>query len=159
MEKEVKRIVRIAGVDLDGSKKVEDALLKVPGISHSFARAIRIACKFEAEQRLGELSDEKIELLKKVLKDPAKFGIPSFLFARRKEWRTGETRHLFGAEVELARREDIKQMQKIRTYRGVRHALGYKVRGQRTKARGANIRGRVGPVIGVLRKKARRERK
>jgi small subunit ribosomal protein S13 len=48
----------------------------------------------------------------------------------------------------LQLREDINLLRKIRSYRGIRHERGLKVRGQRTKSTG-----RRGLVVGVIRKK------
>lgn len=45
-------------------------------------------------------------------------------------------------------REDVEGMKRIRSYKGVRHEFGYKVRGQRTRSTG-----RGGAVVGVVRTK------
>jgi ribosomal protein S13 len=48
---------------------------------------------------------------------------------------------------------DVESLKAKRCYRGVRHIHSYKVRGQRTRSRGANVRGRVGSTVGVVKKK------
>jgi len=63
---------------------------------------------------------------------------------------TGETHHFFGPDLETARRDDINQMKMIRSYRGVRHERGQKVRGQRTRSNG-----RTGMAAGVIKKDAK----
>ncbi len=56
--------------------------------------------------------------------------------------------HLVGAELLYYVRRDIEREKKIRSWRGIRHALGLKVRGQRTATTG-----RLGMTIGVHRRK------
>ena len=53
-----------------------------------------------------------------------------------------------GPDLPLKLGEDIDLLRKIRSYRGIRHERGLRVRGQRTKATG-----RRGLVVGVMRKK------
>jgi small subunit ribosomal protein S13 len=67
---------------------------------------------------------------------------------RRKDLLSGEDRHIMGADLLVNLREDINLLRKIRSYRGIRHERGLKVRGQRTKSTG-----RRGAVVGVVRKK------
>ena len=62
----------------------------------------------------------------------------------------GESPHLFGPDLETRRRDDINVMKMIRSYRGVRHERGQKVRGQRTRSNG-----RTGMAAGVLKKAAK----
>jgi small subunit ribosomal protein S13 len=59
-----------------------------------------------------------------------------------------EGKHIFGTEVATSREDDINRMRKIRSYRGIRHEQGQKVRGQRTKSTG-----RTGATVGVTKKK------
>ncbi len=61
---------------------------------------------------------------------------------------TGNDLHIMGTDMELKFREDINLLRKIRSYRGIRHERGLRVRGQRTKSTG-----RRGMVVGVVRKK------
>jgi len=65
---------------------------------------------------------------------------------RRKDRTTGEDFHLIGPDLALQKKEDITFMQNIRTWKGIRHSLGLKVRGQRTKTTG-----RTGRSVGVRR--------
>jgi small subunit ribosomal protein S13 len=67
---------------------------------------------------------------------------------RRKDVYTGENRHLTGVDLTLGNNEDINLMKKMRSYKGIRHERGQKVRGQRTKSTG-----RTGATVGVVRKK------
>jgi len=63
---------------------------------------------------------------------------------------TGETHHYISGDLETSRRDDINRMKMIRSYRGVRHERGQKVRGQRTRSNG-----RTGMAAGVLKKDAK----
>ena len=55
---------------------------------------------------------------------------------------------MLGSDWIVMVREDVDLMKRIRSYKGIRHELGYKVRGQRTRSTG-----RKGVVVGVARKK------
>ncbi len=62
----------------------------------------------------------------------------------------GESLHYVSADLETRRRDDVNLMKMIRSYRGVRHERGQKVRGQRTRSNG-----RTGMAAGVLKKAAK----
>ncbi|MCW1296434.1 MAG: 30S ribosomal protein S13 [Candidatus Parvarchaeota archaeon] len=145
---EEKKIIRIAGTDLDGNLKIERALWKIKGIGNMFARAIRTAGGWPPDKKLGELDDNEIEKLKEMIRDPAKFGIKPWLLNRRRDIETGKDMHLVSSELEFAQKSDIEFLKKIKARRGIRHMLGLKVRGQRTRNTG-----RKGPAVGVSRKK------
>ena len=76
--------------------------------------------------------------------------LPTWMLNHPVDYITGETRHLIGADLETSRRDDVNQMKMIRSYRGVRHERGQKVRGQRTRSNG-----RTGMAAGVLKKDAK----
>ena len=56
--------------------------------------------------------------------------------------------HLISTEVLIRLRDDINMMKMIRSYRGVRHELGLKVRGQRSSSNG-----RKGLALGVSKRR------
>jgi small subunit ribosomal protein S13 len=143
-----KVVVRIANTDLDGNKQLVYALKGIKGIGYTMAKAICIASGLDPKRKLGTLSGEEIELLEKVIHNPKEYGIPSFLLNRRKELETGKDLHLVGAELEVAKKFDIKRHIELRTYRGWRHMLGQPVRGQRTRS---HFREK-GKVVGVIKK-------
>src|SRR3970282_2129375 len=74
---------------------------------------------------------------------------PHWVVNRPKDWETGLDMHVFGADAEIRRRDDTTGMKMIRSYRGVRHEQGQKVRGQRTRSNG-----RTGLTVGVIKKTA-----
>lgn len=106
----------------------------------------------DPNSRIGALSEKEIELLEEIITNPIDHGIPSWMVNRKKDLRTGKDRHILGNELEITVKRDIDRMKRIKSYKGIRHQLGLKVRGQRTKSTG-----RHGLVIGVQRKKIRQQ--
>ena len=70
------------------------------------------------------------------------------MFNRRKDYVTGDNKHLIMSDLDFSLREDVKRMERTKSYKGVRHALGLPVRGQRTKT---GFR-RGGTTVGVFKK-------
>ena len=141
-------VVRIARTDLDGTLKLERALSDIKGVGQRFARAVTQAAGLSPDQRMGYVTDADVAKIEEVLKDPVKFGIPGWMVNRRKDMATGQDKHLVGSDLEFQLRTDIDGLMKIKSWRGVRHSLGLKVRGQRTRSTG-----RTGRAVGVTRKK------
>ncbi len=146
--KELRYIVRILGTDIDGSLKLPYGLAKIKGIGVNLGYAIARVAGIDPELRIGMLTDEQVRKIEEVAKDPTKYGIPSWMLNRRFDPATGRDLQLYGAELELAIKEDIQREMRIKSWRGVRHSLGLKVRGQRTRTTG-----RKGGPIGVARRK------
>jgi small subunit ribosomal protein S13 len=144
---EIKAIVRFANTDLDGEKPLIRALRGIEGISHTMSRAICTISGFDSKIKLGSLSEEELKRIEEIIRDPVKFGIPSFLLNRRNDISTGKDMHLIGPDLEVAKRFDIQRMIDSKSYKGVRHMLGLPVRGQRTRSSF-----RKGRVVGVVRK-------
>ena len=149
MSREFRHIVRVAGTDIDGSKKLVYGITRIRGIGPSFAAAVVKAAELKAEMRVGNLSEEEVDRLEDVVTDPAKYNLPPRLFNRRKDLETGRDGHLIGPDLALRTKADIDFVREIRTWKGVRHSLGLKVRGQRTKSTG-----RKGRAVGVKKKLA-----
>ena len=84
MGEEFRYIVRIAGTDVDGTKKVPFGLLKIKGISNRIADAIVKVTGFNPETHIGNLTDDDVKKLESVIKEPSKHGIPAWLFNHRK---------------------------------------------------------------------------
>jgi len=150
MPEEFKHIVRLAGKDLVGEKRVQLALADLKGVDLNFARAVAYAADIDPFVKLGSLDKEQVDRLEKVLHNPVEHGIPSWMLSRRKDYETGKDLHLIGADVAIAVRADIGRERRIRSRRGIRHELGLPVRGQRTRTTG-----RKGLVVGVKRKEVR----
>ena len=76
-------------------------------------------------------------------------GIPAWLFNRRKDAETGKDKHLLAADLTFQKDNDIKLLQKMKSYRGSRHQAKRPARGQRTRS---NFRKNKGKVTGVKKK-------
>ena len=133
-DNKLRSIIRIVNTDLDGSKPVYHALRKIPGVSYMFSNAVLDAAKVPNEKKAGELTDEDIKNIEAVMKDPLGHDLPVWLVNRRKDVNDGNDKHLITTDIRLRREFDIKMMQKVKSYKGIRHAIGQPVRGQRTKA-------------------------
>ncbi|MBO3800291.1 MAG: 30S ribosomal protein S13 [Candidatus Brockarchaeota archaeon] len=148
--REFREIVRIAGTDCDGKRKVLDGLSMIKGVGWSFARALCIALNIPMDTRMGYLTDEEVARIEAALNNPKSLKIPSWMFNRRMDPISGEDKHLITSELELTQKMDIERMIKMKSWKGIRHSLGLKVRGQKTRTTG-----RTGPPIGFLKSAAK----
>ena len=146
---ELKYFVRIANTDLDGNKPIQHALIKIKGISFMFSNAVLNVADIEKTKKAGYMTDNEAAKIDDVLKDPSKFGIPYWLFNRKRDPEDNTNKHLTGSTLSFTQDNDIKMMKKIKSYKGIRHSLGLPVRGQRTKS---NFRKNKGKVLGVRKK-------
>ena len=121
-------MARIAGVDLPREKRVEIGLTYIYGIGRVSANKILEAANVNPDTRVRELTDDEVKRLAEVIE---------------KDYMVeGDLRR----EVAL----NIKRLQEIGCYRGIRHRKGLPVRGQKTKT---NARTRKGPKRTVANKK------
>lgn len=141
-----KHILRIANTDIDGNKPILSALRKIRGVSFMFANMVCALTNIDKKKKTGYLTDDEANRLDEAIKNPQKYNAPSWMFNRRKDYETGEDKHIVTGDIEFYRGTDIKRLKMIRSYRGVRHAEGQPVRGQRTKS---NFRKNKGKVMGV----------
>jgi small subunit ribosomal protein S13 len=146
-EKHEERIVRILSKDIEGKMKVYPGLAKIKGISWGLSNATCKMLNIDKNRKIGSLSEDELKKISEFLKSPK---LPIFLLNRRKDFETGVDRHLVGTTLELQKDFDIKRLKKIRSYKGLRHAVGLPVRGQRTrshfrknKKRGSGIKRKV----------------
>lgn len=149
-EKNYKHIVRIANVDVPGEKQVRFALTKIKGVGINFADAVCAATGVNKVEKAGNLSDENVLKLNEILQSP-NGKLPSWMFNRRKDYETGEDKHILTGTLNFVKENDLKRLKKIKTLRGVRHQKGLPVRGQRTRS---HFRKNKGKVIGVKKKAA-----
>ncbi len=141
-------IVRIAGVDIPGDMKLAHGLSLIKGVGYNFALALCRLLGIDPNKRVGFLTDAEVEKIEAALANPLSVGIPAWMLNRRKDYETGRDLHLLGADLIYYVRRDIEREKKIRSWRGIRHALGLKVRGQRTATTG-----RIGMTVGVKRRR------
>jgi small subunit ribosomal protein S13 len=147
MSEEFRHILRIVDADVDGTLKATYAVARVKGVSLTLANAILKKAEIDPDKRAGFLTESEVEKIEEMVGDPAKYGLPSWLFNRRKDAETGKDAHLISAALVLKTKMDIEQMKNMKSWRGYRHAYGLKVRGQRTKTTG-----RAGKALGVKKK-------
>jgi small subunit ribosomal protein S13 len=144
---EFRHIVRVAGTDIDGSKKLAYGLAKIRGLGVSLSNALIKACGLDPNLRFGYLTDADVQRIELALENPSAHGVPEWVLNRQKELESGRATNLVGANLTLAVKSDIELMKQMRSWKGVRHSLGLKVRGQRTKTTG-----RTGRTVGVRKK-------
>ena len=142
-----KFLVRIANTDIDGTMPLYLALPKVRGVGRRVSIRLVDHLGIHRKARIGDLSDEEIDRIQKAIENIHEV-IPNWMMNRQKDFDTGDDMHLTSTEVQMARRDDINRLKKIRCYKGIRHERGVKVRGQRLKSNG-----RTGLVLGVSRKR------
>jgi small subunit ribosomal protein S13 len=147
MSQEYRYIVRIMGTDAQGTLKTSYAVAQIKGISSSLSNAILKKAGVNPDLRVGFLTESDAAKIEDVIRDPAKYSIPGWLFNRRKDTETGKDTHLLSADLVLKNKTDIDGAKEIRSWRGYRHAYSLKVRGQRTKTTG-----RAGKALGVKKK-------
>ncbi len=148
-KQELKYFVRIANTDLDGNKPIAHSLIKIKGISFMFSHAICVTAGIQETKKTGYLTDNEVAKIDEIIKEPAKFKLPSWLFNRKKDPEDNADKHLIGSNLTFREDNDVKMMKKIKSYKGIRHMLGLPVRGQRTRS---NFRKNKGKVLGVKRK-------
>jgi small subunit ribosomal protein S13 len=123
-------VARIAGIDIPREKRVEIALTYIYGLGLPTSQKILAQANVNPDTRVRDLTDEQVNRLRDIIDRRYKVE--------------GDLRR----EVAL----NIKRLQEIGSYRGLRHRRNLPVRGQRTKT---NARQRRGPkkTVGVRRKK------
>ena len=121
-------MARIAGVDLPREKRVEIGLTYIYGIGRVSATKILEQANVNPDTRVRELTDDEVKKISEVI--DATMTVE------------GDLRR----EIAM----NIKRLQEIGCYRGIRHRKGLPVRGQKTKT---NARTRKGPKRTVANKK------
>ena len=112
-------MARIAGVNVPLNKRVEIGLTYIYGIGRSTALEILKDAEVDPNTPVKDLTEQEILKLREAV----------------------ESRDVEG-DLRRERSQDVKRLQEIGSYRGLRHRRGLPVRGQRTKT---NARGRKGP--------------
>jgi len=125
------KLIRVLGKDIPGNKKVYHGLTYIKGISWNFANAICKKLNLDKKKKIQDLTEAEIKKITDFIVAPS---VPEFLLNRRRDYDTGENKHLNGSDLDLQRDFDIKRLKKIKAYKGIRHSAGQPVRGQRTKS-------------------------
>lgn len=124
------KVIRILSEDIEGGMKIYPGLAKIKGVSWSVSNAVCKKLNMDKNRKIGSLTQEEIKKISEFIKNPK---IPEYLLNRRKDFSTGENKHLVGSDLELQKDFDIKRLKKIKSYKGIRHGAGLPVRGQRTR--------------------------
>jgi len=125
------------------------ALTGIKGVGRRCARIFTDKAGVDPHATLGLLPDAEIDKLKKVIEEGAASKIlPIWMLNRRGDIETGADVHVMAMDLNMTLREDLDLMKKMRSYKGIRHERGLRVRGQRTRSSG-----RTGAIVGVSRKK------
>ena len=124
----MRKMARIAGVDLPKDKRIEIGLTYVYGIGRTSAKKILEQTGINPDTRVKDLTDEEEAKIRECID------------------------HHYVVEGDLRRSValDIKRLTEIGSYRGLRHRKGLPVRGQRSKT---NARTRKGPKRTIANKK------
>ena len=144
-EPEIRHIVRIANTDLEGRRSVVYGLTGIKVISRRIAKILTVNAGLDPQATIGYLKDNEIEKLQSSV-DNITTIVPTWMVNKQNDIMSGEDRHLIGIDVMLGLNEDLNLMKKMRSYKGVRHEKGLRVRGQRTRSTG-----RKGRTVGVTR--------
>jgi small subunit ribosomal protein S13 len=150
--KEIRNMVRLMATDINGNILVINALRKIKGISFMFSHAICVSSGINPRAKIGSLNDAELKSIEnEIKKQTSNATFPKWLLNRRNDIETGMNMHLIGTQIDLARREDINLMRRMRSYKGVRHQMGQPVRGQRTRSSFRTSK----RAVGVMKKAAR----
>ena len=123
-------MARIAGVDIPREKRVEVALTYIYGIGLPTAQKVLVQTSINSDTRVRDLTEEQVNRLRELI----------------------DRRYKVEGDLRRETALNIKRLQEIGSYRGLRHRRNLPVRGQRTKT---NARQRRGPkkTVGIRRKK------
>jgi small subunit ribosomal protein S13 len=127
-------MARIAGVDLPRDKRVEISLTYIYGIGRSVSQEILSQAEVDPDTRVRDLAESEVARLREIID---------------RNYRVeGDLRR----EVAM----NIKRLQEIGCYRGIRHRKGLPVRGQRTRTNARQKRGSRKTVAGKRRSRAKK---
>jgi small subunit ribosomal protein S13 len=123
-------LARIAGIDIPREKRIEIALTYIYGLGLPTSQKILVQANVNPDTRVRDLTDEQVGRLREII----------------------DRRYKVEGDLRREVAMNIKRLQEIGSYRGLRHRRNLPARGQRTKT---NARQRRGPkkTVGVRRKK------
>lgn len=121
-------MARIAGVDLQENKRVDIGLTYIYGIGRSNVKVVLKDSGVNGAKRVKDLTEEEVSKLQKAVEQ-------------------------FKVEGDLRREveQNIKRLEEINSYKGLRHRRGLPARGQRTRSNARTKRGKR-KTVGTVRK-------
>jgi len=117
---------RVAGVDIPGDKASRIALTYIHGISHPTAQVICAELRLDGQKRAKELTGEELS------------RIASYI----------DKNLVVEGQLRRLVTQNVARLRKIGCYRGLRHARGLPVRGQRTRTNARTRKGKKKTVAG-----------
>ncbi len=110
--------MRILGINIPDSKRIETSLTYIYGIGRSASRKVLASAKVDPDKRTGTLTSEEVKRIQDI---------------------TEKNYTVEGALRQLIK-QNIQRLKELKTYRGVRHLKHLPVRGQRTKTNSRTVR-------------------
>jgi len=128
-------MARIYGINIPDEKRAEIALTYIHGVGKTFSKKILEKSGIGPDTRVKDFTETDLAKIQNAIND---LEIPV----------EGELRKII--------RQNIRRLQEIRSYRGLRHRLGLPVRGQSTKRNARTRKGKKKTVGGMKRKLAKK---
>lgn len=125
-------MVRIVGIQIPDQKQIWLALTYIYGIGPSLSRKILAEAGIDFQKKAKDLNEKEVERIKEIIEKNYKVE--------------GELRK----EILM----NIKRLKEIKCWRGLRHAKGLPVRGQRTRTNSRTVRGNIRRTVATARKAA-----
>lgn len=121
-------MARIAGVDLPDQKRTDIGLTYIFGVGRSNVLPILKETNIDGAKRVKDLTDEEVNKLAKAI-----------------------DKVLVEGDLQRQITQNIKRLDEIGAYRGIRHRRGLPVRGQRTRSNARTKKGKK-KTVGTVRK-------
>ena len=112
-------MARIAGVDLPRNKRVEIALTYIYGIGRRNSQDILVQSEVNPDTRVRDLAEDEVARLREVI----------------------DRNYIVEGDLRREVQMNIKRLQEIQCYRGLRHRRNLPVHGQRTRTNARTKRG------------------
>ena len=119
-------MARIAGINIPTNKRVIIALTYIHGIGRKTAEGIADKLGIDHSRRVQDLSDEEVLRIRETI----------------------DADHQVEGDLRRETAMNIKRLQDLRSYRGLRHRAGLPVRGQRTHTNARTRKGKAKPIAG-----------
>ena len=119
-------MARIAGVNIPTNKRVEIALQYIHGVGPATAREIMEEVGIDQARRVNQLSDAEVLQIRETI----------------------DREHVVEGDLRRETSMNIKRLQDLASYRGLRHRKGLPVRGQRTHTNARTRKGPSKPIAG-----------
>lgn len=127
-------MARIAGVDLPRNERVEIGLTHIYGIGRSSSQKILAGARVDPNTRVKDLAEDEVTRIRSII----------------------DAEHKVEGDLRREVTQNIKRLQEIGCYRGIRHRRNLPVRGQRTRTNARTKRGPRRTVAGRRRSQAKR---